>query len=411
MKRKLLVILSVLFISIMMFGCSKKDKLREELKAEVKAEIEAEKNAPKDITDKDALYEFYKSEIKNEFSREDFDNAFQLTFLDVTGNGNEDVVVCNMYGYGVSPLEVVTIENNEFKRLQTDIIIANEKNEVKMEDGFLVVNQESGSEFFREKYTILAVYDKGNMKTVLKELVSEVQINGDTDKTEYELIGTHNGSLSEFEYTLVKLENGTSTIKEHANYTYNTQTLSFDIKELAIDNNQKSKQEEPKKKEETKKEIIDDTNPEYAEYNFNGRYNLKGFKNETINGAAVNYDEYVGVIVPWYSGVNDGKLEPYTMYIGPDTELDSTDLTFAVFGKMTNVAITYTENMDSKPITKGIGDLENELVSIQAELPNDMTYLRITGVVYGGEGYQNNIDFTIDTQRDVTEYQPIMISY
>lgn len=177
-----------------------------------------------------------------------------------------------------------------------------------------------------------------------------------------------------------------------------------EAEEPSIENKDNSQKDQPN----DQKPIIDDESPEYAENNADGKHNLKGFKNETINGTLVNYDEHIAVIVPMYDGVNKNNLGLHSWNIGPGA---ATELTFAVFGRMYDVTINYIEGMDSEVITEKANDFENELVTIKTQLPSDMSCIKITGKVMGGEGFEQNIEFTLDDMRDVSDYETIVIDY
>lgn len=137
---------------------------------------------------------------------------------------------------------------------------------------------------------------------------------------------------------------------------------------------------------------------------------LKGLTNEGINETQVNYNEYVAVISPMYRGVNRSKLSAITF--GSRTEGNS-NLTFAVFGKIEDVKIIYSETIEEEELTEiaSVDSLENTLVTVDTPLPFDMSVIIVKCRVLKGNGKYQNIQFQLDDMRDETCFQPILVSY
>ena len=144
--------------------------------------------------------------------------------------------------------------------------------------------------------------------------------------------------------------------------------------------------------------------------NIDGRFNLQGFTNETVGGNTIVYDNYVGIVIPMYTGVNIDLLTKQQFEIGTD---HTQSLSFAIFGTIHDIEVLYyeTSNPEVTPVTKKLGTLENSLVTLNTYLPWDSSYIRVTGIVMGGEGYENYFAFNLDDTRDWEDYDPIFIRY
>lgn len=149
---------------------------------------------------------------------------------------------------------------------------------------------------------------------------------------------------------------------------------------------------------------------EYTCVNIDGRFNLKGFINEVWNSSDIQYDNYVGVVIPMYTGVNKDLLTEQRFSL---VNAGQQNVSFAIFGTMQNIVVSYFENVytEAPPVTKELGTLEDALVILDTQLPWDSSYIKVTGIVMGGEGWENIIDFTLDDMRDLQEYEPIFIHY
>ncbi|MFP4015968.1 MAG: hypothetical protein ACLFUI_02950 [Halanaerobiales bacterium] len=134
---------------------------------------------------------------------------------------------------------------------------------------------------------------------------------------------------------------------------------------------------------------------------------LSGYTAETINGTEVDYAEYATVIVPMYDGVNKDSLDTKPLLIGNKY---TSVVTAAIFGQISNLQVMHTNNgMNEEYSITRVGELENILLIINTDLPTDFANVRITGQVKTGTGDHENIEFTLDDMRDLSEYQPIMV--
>lgn len=133
---------------------------------------------------------------------------------------------------------------------------------------------------------------------------------------------------------------------------------------------------------------------------------LSGFTNETVRDVEINYSEYSAVIIPFYSGKNQDKLDKVPYLDNPEGMV----LDFAVFGKLQDVVITRFEGIDDLDgVSNNYGEIENAILNIHSNLLNDMSFYLITGQVHTGEGFFEDVEFGLDDMADVSEFDVILI--
>lgn len=134
-----------------------------------------------------------------------------------------------------------------------------------------------------------------------------------------------------------------------------------------------------------------------------GNHGLSGFKTETIGGEEIDYSKYIAVIVPMHSTSNIDSLTRQTCSFSDNP--DNQKVSFAVFGDMKDIKVTYFENMDSQGEVETINELKNSYLDIYAAFSTDMSYVKVTGKVHTGEGYYLDVEFTLDDMRDISDYK------
>lgn len=137
---------------------------------------------------------------------------------------------------------------------------------------------------------------------------------------------------------------------------------------------------------------------------------LYQFGNETVNGVQVNYSDCYAVIIPMYSGANLSGLESDSKVIGsPISSYQPMELNFAIFGELKDVVVTYFEGMGSEGKPAKLGTFRDTNVGLTVYgSNNDMTYLKVAGKAYAGEGNYRDVEFTLDAMRDPSDYKVIM---
>lgn len=142
--------------------------------------------------------------------------------------------------------------------------------------------------------------------------------------------------------------------------------------------------------------------------NIAGQYNLQGFTNEDWYQDFVAYDEYVGVLIPQYDGVNKDLLTKQRFVLGTESH---ESVSFAIFGTMHDIEVFVYDIRDPETPQshKMLGTLEDSVVTVSTDLLSDSSYIRVTGYVFGGEGYQNFVAFNLDTVS--VQGDPIFIRY
>ncbi len=212
--KKFLAALFVVVFSLSFVGCNAKTVAQER-----------EITSTMDVTDLDKLWEFVNSNIY-EISREQFEHSFDITFLDVTGNGLEEAILVNNADWS-NNIEIVTANGNKYENIKTDLKVAKYSNDFTMQDGFLKVVQATGGTGVSIEYMSLLVYEEAKMSTVLKDLIISSQQSW-TDGQQ-EKIAQIKGPLTDFEYILTRYENGNECIAAHKYYKYKKDKRRFDV--------------------------------------------------------------------------------------------------------------------------------------------------------------------------------------
>lgn len=239
--KKVISVFICLFLMLMMIGgCSSNKKSEEELREEIKAELKAElaeensKVSEVDMNDMDALYEFVKCEIMD-ITRETF-NTWEVSYFDITGDGTQEALV-NTYGehdeQWYNKLEIISGDSGQYKQIPSDICLGNYNNVLDLKDGFFTVTAQSGGTGEHFDDLSLYIYNGSEMINVLTNLTIKHEVafpNADFQET-----GAIDGKLTDFTYTLTKYDNlnEKETIEKKEQYTYNANTMSFDIKAIA----------------------------------------------------------------------------------------------------------------------------------------------------------------------------------
>lgn len=134
-----------------------------------------------------------------------------------------------------------------------------------------------------------------------------------------------------------------------------------------------------------------------------GSYGVSGFNTETIAGEEIDYSKYMAVVVPMHSTSNIDSLTRETCSFSDNP--DNQKVSFAIFGEMKDIKVTYFESMDSQGEVETVKDLKNSYLDIYAAFSTDMSYIKVTGKVHTGEGNYSDVEFTMDNMRDVSEYE------
>ncbi len=142
--------------------------------------------------------------------------------------------------------------------------------------------------------------------------------------------------------------------------------------------------------------------------NQNSGSKLEGLENETFSimdkgDFLVDYSKYRCVVVPMKTSQN---MEALSANMIPVRFSDGEPkLVFSVFGTLENVRLNYVANMGEEGIWQEVGTVKNALVLIAAELPSDMSYVKVYGRVNKGNNTYENIEFTLDDVRDAEAYE------
>lgn len=212
--KKFLTTIIALVLSLSFVGCNAKSVAQER-----------EITSTMDVTDLDKLWEFVNSNIY-EISRDQFEHSFDITFLDVTGNGIEEAIIVNNADWSTN-IEIVTVNGDKYENIKTDLKVAKYSNDFTMQDGFFKAVQATGGTGVSIEYMSLLVYEEAKMSTVLKDL--RITSNESWPDGYREEKAQIKGPLTDFEYILTRYENGNECIVTHKYYTYKKDKLRFDV--------------------------------------------------------------------------------------------------------------------------------------------------------------------------------------
>lgn len=175
------------------------------------------------VNNKDSLYEFVNNEVY-QISRKEYDSSMKITYLDVTNDGVLDAVMYNDGDWSQN-IFIVTVQENKFKHIKTDVKVAKYSNLFEMKDGFFIVTQQTGGTGVMQKDITLAVYSNDKMVTVLENL--KISSTSTFQNITYEDKAEIKGTYADFEYTLTRTQDDESAVIEHAFYKYDRDKLKF----------------------------------------------------------------------------------------------------------------------------------------------------------------------------------------
>ncbi len=179
----------------------------------------------KTVEDRDALYEFVNSNVY-QITRKEFDSSMKITYLDVTNDGVDDAVIVNDMDWSQN-IFAVSVQEDKFKLIKTDIKVAKYSNSFEIKDGFLAVMQETGGTGVMVRYLTLAVYSNEKMITVLDNL--KISSRETFQNVTYEDTAEIKGTYTNFEYTLKRTQGNKTIETQHAFYRYDKDNLKFEI--------------------------------------------------------------------------------------------------------------------------------------------------------------------------------------
>lgn len=241
--RKIAILMIITIAITTMVACSRdqktEDELKEELKKEVIAELEAEKEAAEkekkekilDIRDKEQIYEFIENQYPGVYTREDFD-VWEPTYLDLNGDGNEEVIFTAPYGEGkLDNIMFITADSGEYEIIPSNISLEKYENKVEVNGDFITVTQASGGSGVYFKIMGIYRYEGGEIFSTKTNLIMEDVLSTPDG---YEALGEIQGDLYDFTYTLKKesLNTGEITIVEKSRYIYNSENMEYSMEYL-----------------------------------------------------------------------------------------------------------------------------------------------------------------------------------
>lgn len=236
MKKLIGIMIFVIAITFMV-ACSNEQKTKEEIKKEVLAELEEEKEAAEkelaslDIRDQDAIYEFIEDQYPGVYTREDF-SVWEPTYLDLNGDGNDEVVYTAPYGEGnLDNILFMTGDNGHFDVIPSSIPLEKYEDKVDLDGDFITITQASGGSGIRLEWMGIYKYDGMEIVHTGVDLIME-DIFSMPDG--YEITGDIEGDLNDFVHTLTRKDLATDKISviEKTRYIYLEDNINYDMEYL-----------------------------------------------------------------------------------------------------------------------------------------------------------------------------------
>jgi len=259
-------IISCVLVVMMLFvsGCSKetvKQKTEEELKEEIRAEMQEGQEQNSDLLKNiDRVYDFINEKYPKAYTREDFD-MWTATYLDVTLDGNEDLVYTTSYFDGkLKEVIFITVKEGEYQQIPSNIELAKYDNKVELKDDFIAIHRTSGGSSMSTTMMSLHVFDGSKIVDTGAELIMEdvLAIPGGLI---YELTGAIENDLTDFIYTATIKEEDHKTgeeknFVEKTRYIYDKKTMQHSKENLNVDKNESQEENTKKETDSSKKTEI-----------------------------------------------------------------------------------------------------------------------------------------------------------
>lgn len=390
-KIKMIVTMGVLALFV---GCSNSEapmdnKSQDEVQESVEKAIEVEPQEESlDIKDMDKLYEYFNENIF-EVARDEFGGVIGVTYLDITGNGTDEAIILNDKSWD-QPINIVTIEDNEYKVLSNKIRKAKYMNEFSLEDGFLVLKQKTGGTGVADTYLSLYKYHDEKLTLVLSDVYLEGHVSIPPNVSE-NYVSKIEGNYRDFQYLLVKEDRNANKreVMESRHYSYNEDDLSFTIRDTDF----------PEIETTIEEEVLDNL------IDFKAGELLSGYGIIKYGNEEIDLNKYVAVALPMYSGKYSEGLEKKQYDIA---SANDKSVTVSMFGKYENVQIVYYANNNAEGEITKIGDLENTLLIVNGDFDNPEAYVRIECDVNGSDDRWSS-SFNIDPSYDEFSNMQLMI--
>jgi len=118
----------------------------------------------------------------------------------------------------------------------------------------------------------------------------------------------------------------------------------------------------------------------------------------------VDYSRYSSVIIPMLESKNSNLLNHTKVDFNGETEFK-----FTVIGSFEDVQINYVPYVGEEGEWSNLGTISDTVVELNANLPNDNSAIFVTGKVLNSNGTYEDIKFTLDDMRDLSDYDFYLI--
>jgi len=395
----------VLILILLLGGCAAKEtpKTEDELKAEIRAEMEAEAkkeaentdssmdeiqvpSALIDIRDQTVLMDFIKTLYPNV---ENYPEMF-VKYHDFTQDGIEDVVCYFDYRFEIAKPIFITVGAEGLQVVSNDLAFQYTQ-DVTFDETFIYYTITGGGSGIADEVMEICVFD--GEKIVKTGAVLEIKGHSAGQGFSVERVGETTFLKSDKDYSHfshVERQTGSETYEIRKEYTYVPEEYKFEIVEITSD------------------QVSDDSVSSNENIKTEYDVSLVQFKNETLFSEDetfdIDYSKYSLVLIPSQVSVNSKGLETRTIDV--TSTGNESEYTFTVLGKMIGAKIIYMENgldPECKPVETTISDdLENVVVTLNAALPYDGSYIAVEGLYQYQSGIEGPIGVSFDDMRDPT---------
>ena len=195
--KKIISVLIFLLLIFSFYGCNS-EKTEAVSKSEIVEDVELT------TEDLDMVFDEFIAEKYPDFTREDFD-IWNKTYLDINGNGKNEVVFSTDYSDGkLNKAIVLSADDGEYKEISKFIYLAKYLNEFEVKDGFLIHRTKVGGSGIFDFYMDVYGFDGDSLYEVGSSILTESFVG--MPQESYEIKSEINGSLADFVITYFKTD-------------------------------------------------------------------------------------------------------------------------------------------------------------------------------------------------------------
>lgn len=351
---------------------------------ETNTDVEAEPTFSFDLKDTELLKNFILEKYPD--SKDDPLDKLIYKYNDFNKDGIEDVVCYFDLTYTLDKPVFISQKYGKLYEIENNMEWFKYTQEIEFDDDFIFRITTSGGTGISQKIKNIYVYDGEKIVFTDGTIILEGYESGPNYNSEYtgNVIFEEDGDYKNFINEVI--HTGDNTSIEKYKYTYNPNVFKFEFEDIT--------------KEKSSGDAV--------------TVSLDEFENETLYSRGepleIDYSKYSTIIIPMQDTINKDKLT--TRNVDVTTTGNEAKLKFTVLGKLFKVNLEYKENGLSDPDNIKefyISDeIENEIVIINAALPNDFSTISISGS-YKYKSELKDFSFSMNDMAEPEELQLITI--